>query len=106
MNEDTCPKSSTPVIYVGETKPEQWSIPYTNPNLVAPEDLLVSDSYFRAALAPRDCPPSCFTSLTTATTNPEFVVSGSVNGIPVDAIVIDTACTRTMVHRSLIQKSV
>ena len=54
--------------------------------------------------APRDCPPSYFTALTTATTSPEFVVSGSVNGIPVDAIVINTASTRTMVHRSLISE--
>ena len=99
-----CPKSSTPVLYASETKPEQQSVPYANPNLVAPEDLLVGDSYFCAAPAPRDCPPSCFTALTTATTSPEFVVSGSVNGIPVDAIVIDTACTRTMVHRSLISE--
>ena len=93
-----------PVIYVGETKLEQWSVPYTNPNLVVPEDLLVGDSYFRATPAPRDCPPSCFTALSTATTDPEFVVSGSVNGIPVDAIVIDTACTRTMVYHSLISE--
>ena len=71
---------------------------------MAPDDLLVGDSYFCAAPAPRDYPPSCFTALTTATTSPEFVVSGSVNGIPVDANVIDTACTRTMVHRSLISE--
>ena len=67
-------------------------------------NLLVGDSCFCAAPAPRDCPPSCFTALTTAATSPEFVVSGSVNGIPVDAIVIDTACTCTMVHRSLISE--
>ena len=41
-----CPKSSTPVLYVGETKPEQQSVPYPNPNLVAPENLLVGDSYY------------------------------------------------------------
>ena len=87
-----CPKPPRTAMFAEDT-----NVAHTHP--ATTEASLLGESYFCGP--PPSCSPSCLSLKQDSTEHPEFTIGGVVNGTPVVAMVVDTACTRTMVHSDL-----